>query len=94
MNSRKENETLYQNNAVELNDEALTNVVGGCGQSHDCNGGGWNNGDGNSWGNGNGWNNGDGNGCGNGNGNGYGRGGRGRGRDGILEGLGDVLGAL
>lgn len=37
MNSRKENETFYQNNGVELSDEALANVVGGCGQSHDYN---------------------------------------------------------
>jgi hypothetical protein len=50
MNSRKENETFYQNNGVELSDEALANVVGGCGQSHDCNG--W--GEGNDGGNGNG----------------------------------------
>ena len=38
MNSRKENETFYQNNGVDLSDEALANVVGGCGQSHNRNG--------------------------------------------------------
>jgi hypothetical protein len=31
MNTRKSNETLYQNNAVELNDEALAKVIGGSG---------------------------------------------------------------
>ena len=36
MNSRKANETLYQNNTVELSDEALVNVVGGCGGSSGC----------------------------------------------------------
>lgn len=36
MNSRKANETLYQNTAVELSDEALANVVGGCGWSSGC----------------------------------------------------------
>lgn len=36
MNSRKANETLYQNNTVELNDEALANVIGGCDESHGC----------------------------------------------------------
>jgi hypothetical protein len=46
MNTRKSNETLYQNNAVELNEEALTKVIGGCGNpgiweqpwGQDCNG--------------------------------------------------------
>ena len=33
MNTRKSNETLYQNNAVELNEEALAQVTGGCGNS-------------------------------------------------------------
>lgn len=36
MNSRKANETLYQNTTVELSDEALANVVGGCGWSSGC----------------------------------------------------------
>ena len=31
MNTRQVNETLYQNNAVELGDEALANVIGGSG---------------------------------------------------------------
>lgn len=49
MDSRKENVTLYQDNAVELSDEALARVVGGWGDGeggcdpdwdsdHDC---GW-----------------------------------------------------
>lgn len=33
MNTRKTNETFYQNNAVELNEEALAKVMGGCGNS-------------------------------------------------------------
>jgi hypothetical protein len=31
MNTRQVNETLYQNNAAELGDEALANVIGGSG---------------------------------------------------------------
>lgn len=31
MKTRQVNETLYQNNAVELGDEALANVIGGSG---------------------------------------------------------------
>ena len=85
MNSRKENETFYQNNGVELGDEALAKVVGGCGDSNNCNHDG-------GWDNGNGWDNGDGNnGWGNGNG-GYGRGQRCHHREPGL--LGDLLGDL
>ena len=81
MNSRKENETFYQNNTVELNDEALAKVIGG-GDGSDCNHG---------WGNG--WGNSDGNGWGNGNGNGYGGNG-GRGSHHCPGLLGDLLGDL
>ena len=60
LNSRKANETFYQNNSVELNDEALANVVGGCGDDNACDhNGGWDNSNGNcnSWGNGDSWGN-------------------------------------
>ncbi len=43
MNSRKENTTLYQNNTVELSDEALAQVLGGCGSSYGCEQSGWQN---------------------------------------------------
>ena len=37
MIARKQNETLYQNNTIELSDEALDAVLGGCGNSYDGN---------------------------------------------------------
>jgi hypothetical protein len=75
MNSRKENETFYQINSVELSDEALAKVVGGCGGYNDCdhNGG---------WGNSDSWNSGD---------DGYGRGQRCRHRGVLGDLLCDLL---
>jgi hypothetical protein len=35
MTSRKENETLNQNNGVELSDEALAAIMGGCDEFDD-----------------------------------------------------------
>jgi hypothetical protein len=87
MNSRKENKTFYQNNTVELNDEALAKVIGG-GDS-DCHQG-W--GDGNGWGNGNGYGGNGGNGGQGGYGGNGGQGGQGRRHCPGL--LGDLLGDL